>query len=220
MIVYQYDPETGMHSGNMKAQESPREPNVYLIPANSTSQKPPQTGERECVVYESGKWVLKPDYRGVTYYLADGTEHTIDVIDVVPPENALFEKPVIAPTFEDAKAAKLTEINSACDSILNAAASDYPASEIQTFSQQTTEAQVYVLDKTTSVPLLRALACARGIDLNELVARVLAKHETFSMLSGLVIGQRQAFEDKLHECKTLKDVQAIAVNFTLPEVRE
>ena len=122
------------------------------------------------------------------------------------------EKPL-----EEAKAAKLSEINGACDSILNAAAADYPVSEIQTFSQQTSEAQAYMLDKSVAVPLLQALSQARGIELDELVQRVLAKHEAFSVLSGVVIGQRQAFEDRLQGCETVDEVQAIEVNYTLPE---
>lgn len=120
------------------------------------------------------------------------------------------------PTLEEVKAAKLAEINSVCDSILNAAAADYPASEIQTFSQQTAEAQAYVLDKNASVPLLKTLAQARGIELDELVQRVLVKHDVFSTLSGVVIGQRQAFEDRLQICETVDEVQAIEVNYELP----
>lgn len=120
-------------------------------------------------------------------------------------------------TLADVKAAKVAEINRACDRILNDAAADYPASEIQTFSQQTAEAQAYTLDKNASVPLLNALAQARGIELNELVQRVLSKHDTFSMLSGIVIGQRQAFEDRLQVCETIEEVQSIEVNYTLLE---
>lgn len=120
-------------------------------------------------------------------------------------------------TLEDVKAAKLGEINKACDRILNDAAADYPTSEIQTFSQQTSEAQSYTLDKNASVPLLSALAQARGIELNELVQRVLAKHEAFSVLSGVVIGQRQAFEDRLSVCETAEEVQSIEVNYIVPE---
>ena len=119
-------------------------------------------------------------------------------------------------TLEEAKAAKLAEINGTCDGILNAAAADYPASEIQTFSQQTSEAQAYTLDKNASVPLLQTLAQARGIELDELVQRVLVKHNAFSVLSGFIIGQRQALEDRLRVCETLEDVQSIEVNFTLP----
>ena len=112
MIVYSYD-EKGFYSGTMTAQESPREPGVYLIPANCTDKKPPETGDRQCVVFENNGWAIKPDYRGVTYWLPDGSEHIIKEIDVVPPGNALYEKPVIPPTLEEAKASKLAELNAA-----------------------------------------------------------------------------------------------------------
>ena len=120
--------------------------------------------------------------------------------------NALLEQ-----TLEEAKAAKLAEINSACDSILNAATATYPASEILTFDQQTKEAEAYQADDTASVPLLSALAVSRSISLPELVQRVLAKHEAFSILSGFVIGQRQALEDRLDACETTEEVNAIIV---------
>lgn len=221
MIVYQYDPETGIHSGNMTAQESPREPCVYLIPANCTSQKTPEIGEHECAVFENEKWLIKPNWRGVTYWLPDGTEHTIDAIDVVPPENALFEKPIIPQTLEEAKTAKLTEINAACDAILNAAVKTYPNSEVLTFDQQTAEAKAYLASgNAADAPLLSALASGRGIEFDDLVNRVMAKHHAFSVLSGIVIGQRQALEDRLRVCETIEDVKAIEVNFALSEAKD
>ncbi|NLC23055.1 MAG: hypothetical protein GX776_01075, partial [Oxalobacter sp.] len=117
-----------------------------------------------------------------------------------------------------AKAAKLAEINAACDGILNAAVYDYPASEVQTFSQQTVEAQAYLADPATIPPLLSVLAQMRGITLDELAEKVMAKHEIFSLLAGCVIGQRQALEDRLEKCRTAADVMAIDVTVSLPEM--
>lgn len=48
---------------------------------------------------------------------------------------------------EEARTAKLAEINAACDSILNAAVSTYPETEVLTFDQQTSEANVYLQTK-------------------------------------------------------------------------
>ena len=217
MIVYKYDEKTGVYASNVQAQESPREPGVYLIPAMATDVMPPATGKNECAVFKSGTWVIKPDYRGATYWLHDGSEHSITEINVVPPADALFEKPIIPPTFEEAKAAKLAEINAACDSILNAATATYPASEVLTFDQQTAEAQTYQADNATSVPLLSALATSRKITLPELVQRVLVKHDAFSALSGSIIGQRQALEDVLNTLTTVESVQALIVNIQIPE---
>ncbi|ARQ46074.1 hypothetical protein [Oxalobacter formigenes] len=121
------------------------------------------------------------------------------------------------PTFEEAKAAKLAEINAACDSILNAATATYPASEVLTFDQQVREAQTYQTDNATSVPLLSALATSRKITLPELVQRILVKHDAFSALSGSIIGQRQALEDVLDTLTTVESVQALIINIQIPE---
>ena len=107
MIVYQYDEITKIHTGNIQAQESPREPGKYLIPANATNLPPPPTDKNECAVWENGKWMLKPDFRGKVYWLGDGTEHTISVVGIAPPDDALSEKPVMLPTIEQ----QIDEIN-------------------------------------------------------------------------------------------------------------
>mgnify|MGYP006928919658 CR=1 FL=1 len=46
-------------------------------------------------------------------------------------------------------------------------------------------------------PLVSALAAARGLDEQELIRRILAKAEAFAVLSGTIIGQRQALEDQV-----------------------
>lgn len=125
--------------------------------------------------------------------------------------------PVVEKTLEEAKSEKLTEINAACDSILNTAVSTYPETEVLTFDQQTSEANAYLASKKPAdAPLLSALAAGRGITLDDLVQRVMEKHNAFSQISGYVIGQRQAMEDRLEQCQTVQDVEAIEVNITLP----
>ena len=154
---------------------------------------------------ESGKY-------GVVEYT--GETETVD--GVMYEKGFAPKKPL-----DDLKAAKLTEINAACDSILNSAVSTYPETEVLTFDQQTSEANVYLqTKKPEDVPLLSALALGRGITLDDLVQRVIAKHTAFSVLSGHIIGQRQALEDRLDECKTVEDVEAIVVDIKLPDTSQ
>ena len=112
---------------------------------------------------------------------------------------------------EEAKAAKLAEINSACDGILKSAVKTYPDTEVMTFDQQVKEAEAYLSDPANPVSLLAALASARGIELSDLAARVMVKHQSYTVLSGKVIGQRQALEDRLSACETTEEVNAIIV---------
>lgn len=118
-------------------------------------------------------------------------------------------------TLEEAKSAKLAEINGAYHSILKTAVKAYPDTEVMTFDQQVREAQAYLADPSSTVSLLASLASARGIELADLAARVMAKHQAFSVLSGAVIGQRQALEDQLDAFSSLEEVNALAVNIVM-----
>lgn len=113
------------------------------------------------------------------------------------------------PTLEEAKAAKLSEINAAADKAIATLTATYPDREISTFDKQEAEARAYSADPTAPTPLLSALAKARGLSMDDLVKRVLIKADTFAAASGYIIGQRQALEDRLNACKTLEEVRSI-----------
>lgn len=136
----------------------------------------------------------------------------------VHPECVTAEQPYVppVPTLEQTKAAKLSEINKAADAAIATLTATYPDREISTFDKQEAEARAYAADPTASTPLLSALAQARGVPLDELVRRVLAKADAFAVASGSIIGQRQALEDRLDACTTLEDVQGITVNISMP----
>ena len=134
------------------------------------------------------------------------------------PECVAEEQPYVppVPTLEQTKAAKLSEINAAADRAIATLTATYPDREISTFDKQESEARAYAADPTASTPLLSALAQARGVPLDELVRRVLAKADAFAVASGSIIGQRQALEDRLDACTTLEEVQGITVNISMP----
>lgn len=134
------------------------------------------------------------------------------------PEMVTEEQPYVppVPTLDEVKAAKLSEINAAADKAIASLTAAYPDREISTFDKQESEARAYAANPTASTPLLSALAQARGIELSELVQRVIAKADILAMASGSIIGQRQALEDRLDTCTTVEDVQAITVNIVMP----
>ena len=134
------------------------------------------------------------------------------------PEMVTEEQPYVppVPTLDEAKAAKLSEINAAADRTLATFTATYPDREISTFYKQESEARDWTADNTTPTPLLSALAQARGIPFFDLVGRVLAKADAFAVASGSIIGQRQALEDRLDACTTLEEVQGIVVDIVMP----
>ncbi len=108
-----------------------------------------------------------------------------------------------------AKFGKLKDINEKCVKLMAQIRDGYPADEIHSWPKQETEARAYLADNTASVPLLTALAAARGIDLADLVQRVILKADQFAEASGLIIGARQKCEDALEAAKTVEEVEAV-----------
>ncbi len=60
MEIFHYHPDTGICLGQGKADESPLEPGVWLIPAHATEQKPPQLGKGEQAVWTGDGWDVQP----------------------------------------------------------------------------------------------------------------------------------------------------------------
>lgn len=100
-------------------------------------------------------------------------------------------------TPEPADTALLTEagvllwLHQECDRRLAALKAGYPDSEVLSWDKQEAEA------RAGGGPLVSAMAAARGVDEQELIRRILAKAEAFAVLSGTIIGQRQALEDQV-----------------------
>jgi hypothetical protein len=107
------------------------------------------------------------------------------------PECVAEEQPYVppVPTLEQTKAAKLSEINAAADRAIATLTATYPDREISTFDKQESEARAYTADPTSSTPFLSGLSQARGVPLDELVRRVLAKADAFTAASGFIIGR-------------------------------
>lgn len=104
-----------------------------------------------------------------------------------------------------AKAARLQRINAETDSMLKELSAQYPEREVLSWDQQLLEAQ----NAEAPRPLLLALATARGIDLEELVQRVLAKAEQYALVSGTILGVRQHLEDLIDAAQTQEDLHQI-----------
>lgn len=160
---------------------------------------------------------------GLPYHVPNEGKYAEEWVEVqayaqAHPECVMEEEPYVppVPTLAEAKVAKLKEINDAADRAVASLTATYPDREIATFDKQEAEARAYAADPSASTRLLSALSQARGVALDELVRRVLAKADAFAVASGSIIGQRQALEDRLDVCATLEEVDALAVILTMP----
>lgn len=103
ITLYNYDAITGERLNDYVAELSPLD-NEPIVMSFSTSKVPPTVSTNQRAVYRdvddnvpllavNGKWKTVPDYRGQSYWDADGNETVITEIGVAPPDGSLSTKP-------------------------------------------------------------------------------------------------------------------------------
>lgn len=95
--VFNVDPVTRAFIGAQQCYKTSIDPDTWHSTGLVLEVEPPATGQNEIAVANSEltDWEIKPYYVGTTFWLPDGSEHTIAEIGEIPPENALYEKPVV-----------------------------------------------------------------------------------------------------------------------------
>lgn len=119
-------------------------------------------------------------------------------------------------SLDEAKAEKLQEIKEACDAALNSIVATYPDMEVHTFERQEREARAWLAGAPVSeVAHIKAISSERGLELNDLARKIIAKADAFAVLSGKLIGHRQALETKTENAASKKEIMAIEVSYDL-----
>lgn len=169
--------DNGYYSGQTYADRSPLEPGVWLIPAGCVDTTPPEN--------------MRQGYK-YQYSPAGWIEVSEHIADRKPPRQSV----------EQARIWLAGELAKECDMIADAILAEYPQAERLTFEIQVQEAEA-----GGDRPLLEAVAAARGLDVDELVERVLANRQRYLAAAAAIIGKRQALLD---QAATMLDPSDIA----------
>ena len=111
--------------------------------------------------------------------------------------------------FAQQKESLLNKLADKADQLKNGLLAGYPQTEIESFYRQEKEALAWQADHSTSTPMLSQIARVRGVPLEMLIEKVIEKSSKFAVAIGIIIGQRQAFEDRLLALKTPDDLTAL-----------
>lgn len=95
------------------------------------------------------------------------------------------------------------------DKIKNDLLAGYPQTEIESFYRQEKEALAWQANNKADTPMLKQIARIRNIPFEVLVQKVIEKSEQFALAVGVIIGQRQAFEDRLLAINTLEELTTL-----------
>lgn len=111
--------------------------------------------------------------------------------------------------FKRKKETLLGTLADKADAIKNGLLAGYPQTEIESFYRQEKEVLAWQADHNTPTPMLSQIARVRGVPLDMLISKVIEKSAKFAVAIGIIIGQRQAFEDRLLALKTPDDLTAL-----------
>lgn len=114
-----------------------------------------------------------------------------------------------AELFTDNKNKLLNKLANKADEIKSSLLVGYPQTEIESFYRQEKEALAWTADKNADTPMLKQVARVRGVPFEVLVEKVIEKASQFAVAIGVIIGQRQAFEDRLLALKTMEELTAL-----------
>ncbi|HHF7319168.1 hypothetical protein BV154_008710 [Haemophilus influenzae] len=111
--------------------------------------------------------------------------------------------------FTQQKENLLNKLSDKADQLKNSLLAGYPQTEIESFYRQEKEALAWQADNSTETPMLTQIAQNRGVPFEILVEKVIEKSAQFAVVIGIIIGQRQAFEDRLLALKTPEELTAL-----------
>ena len=111
--------------------------------------------------------------------------------------------------FAQRKEGLLNKLADKADQLKNGLLVGYPQTEIESFYRQEKEALAWQADHNTPTPMLSQIARVRGVPLEVLINKVIEKSAQFAVAIGIIIGQRQAFEDRLLALKTPQELTSL-----------
>lgn len=212
--------EQGIYVGQTDADLSPEEAEngVYLMPAGCVDTTPPEAKEGFVAKWTGDNWEYIANHIGKTVYsIKTKASLVIDKVGDIPDGYT-----TITPTdqgewdgkawvissekqtalFAQQKECLLNKLADKADQLKNGLLTGYPQTEIESFYRQEKEALAWQADHNTSTPMLSQIARVRGVPLEVLIEKVIEKSSLFAVAIGIIIGQRQAFEDRLLALKT------------------
>ena len=92
MKIYNYHPDYKYFYCESEADESPLEPEVFLIPAHATDIKPPTCESNQIQLFNETSWNIIEDKRG-TYYSTQTQQVIENTNPLISPENATTQQP-------------------------------------------------------------------------------------------------------------------------------
>ena len=159
-----------------------------------------------------GAWVATPDHRGREGFMPDGSPCKIATWGPLP-DGWTEEKPVVPPTLEEVRTAKLEEINAGYCTVMDYIQAGYPLDEVLSWERQAAQARELVQNPDAEALFVRTLAATKKITVEELCRRILENAASWEPVAAMLTGCRQVMEEAAFSAETVEEIQAIKVSY-------
>lgn len=178
---------------------------------------------------ETASEITDEQHQTLLAALNSGAKIKADLSIATPPSAAhvwqpekqkwILDKQAQQANFQATQNTKLTELNTTAQAfIIQAAGTDkLPEFEVQSWALQAAEAKAWAQDPATPTPILNEIAAARGIAADVLKQAALRKTLAYEKLTAHIVGERQALHARIETAKTLDELNAVEIRFTLPK---
>ena len=117
------------------------------------------------------------------------------------------------PTLEEARNAKLIEINAGYSTVMEFIQAGYPLDEVLSWERQATQARELTQNPAAEAAFVRGLAATKKIPVEEMCSRILANAASWEPIAAMLTGCRQVMEEAAFSAKTVEEIQAIKVSY-------
>ena len=159
-----------------------------------------------------GAWVATQDHRGREGFMPDGSPCKIEAWGPLP-DGWTEEKPIIPPTLEEARNAKLIEINAGYSTVMGFIQAGYPPEEVLSWERQAVQARELTQNPAAEAAYVRGLAATKKLTVEEMCRRILANVASWEPIAAMLTGQRQVMEEAAYLAETQQEIQNIKVSY-------
>ncbi len=119
------------------------------------------------------------------------------------------------PSLEEARLAKIVEINAGYESAIRYIQGGYPLEEVLTWERQAAQARELLADPAAEAAFVRTLAAVKNISVEEMAGRILANAASWEPVAALLTAQRQALEERAFAAQSLEDIAAVQAGYSV-----
>ena len=205
MPIFHYDAD-GVLTGTGTAKLDPID-GLPRIPQNATDIAPPADQPGYSAVFDGTTWTSTVDQRGTTYYLPDGSEHTITDLGVAAPGDALDAPPFDLEAHRSQAFANTIAITAGMS---EAVVSHTPTGLRDSWTAKAEAARAQIADtaSTLQLDILGDEAALTGETVAELAASIVAQEGQYLLLAASISGGHRRARNRIEAASDQAEIDA------------